>query len=275
MRVFRGGAISAAILGLTVTLTGTAEAAHSESVPSPRADACTAPLAVGAREIIRQAEDCARQPEQPQAVPTTAEGFAKAAEEAGHGTGKICGPPYVKRDPRLGPVRLPRHGYFGFLLRGYDRYGPLSPSQFLYQYWDESKVPPGWRYPPDDGFAHQLRDINSRPARFRVRLRAGQFIDRFGAETGRFLSPAGASFASRALPPDSLNTRADDPKHLCNYHVYRVARSFSVDGGPAEPAFQQPGRGLQYVLMGAYVRGAPSMLSVKWLVHKKYLRRVY
>ncbi|WP_141579497.1 TNT domain-containing protein [Actinomadura sp. WMMA1423] len=274
MRVFKSGAVSAAILGLTVTLTGTAEAAGSGGVPSPRADACAAPLAASAREIIKQAEDCGRQPERQQAMPTTAQGFAQAAKDAG-GRAKVCGPPYVKRDPRLGPVRLPRSGYFGFLLRGYDRYGDLSPSQFLYQYWDEGKVPPGWRYPPDDGFAHQLRDINSRPARFKTRLRSGQFIDRFGAETGRFLSPAGASFGSRALPPDSLNTRADDPEHLCNYHVYRVVRPFSVDGGPAEPAFQQPGRGLQYVLMGAYVRGAPTFLSVKWLVKKKYLRRIY
>jgi hypothetical protein len=275
MRVFRRGATSAAILGLTITLTGTAAAAGSGAASS-HGDACTGPLATHAAAIIAQAAACSQEGGRRRAVPGTAKAAAAAAQKALHARPKVCGPPYVHGDPRLGPVFLPRRGYFGYLLRGYKRYGGLSPSKFLYEYWDEKKLPaPDWRYPPDDGFVHQLKYINSRPLRFKVALRIGQFLDRFGAETGRFLSPGGASFISRALPPDSLNTRADDPAHLCNYHLYRVKRRFSVDAGPAEPAFQMRGRGLQYVLVSAYVHGAPDRLSTKWLADNGYLERVY
>ncbi|GAA1900429.1 TNT domain-containing protein [Actinomadura bangladeshensis] len=275
MRFFRRGAIPAATLGLTVLLAGTAQAAPSTGEP-PRTGACAGPPAGSAAEIIEQAADCSGQAQRPQAVLATAQAAAAAAKAALHARPHVCGPPYVNGDPRLGPVHLPRTGYFGYLLRGYKRYGGLAPSTFLYQYWDEAKTPtPDWRYPPDDGFVHQLKDINSRPARYKVALRIGQFIDRFGGESGKFLSPGGASFGSRALPPNSLNTRADDPSHLCNYHLYRVSKRFSVDAGPAEPAFQQPGHGLQYVLTGAYVPGAPNPLSVKWLADNGYLQRVY
>ncbi|MFF5262366.1 TNT domain-containing protein [Actinomadura viridis] len=276
MRVFRRGATSAAIFCLTVVLTGTAASARPDGAGTPRSDACATPAGGSIAEIIQQAEACSKEAVRPQGVPPSADAVKAAVKDALHAQPQVCGPPYVQGDPRLGPLYLPRTGYFAYLLRGYVRYGGLSPSEFLYQYWDENKVPaPDWRYPPDDGFTHELKYINSRPERSRVTLRVGQYIDRFGAETGRFLSPGGASFPSRALPPDSLNTRADDPAHLCNYHLYRVKQRFDVDGGPAEPAFQQRGRGLQYVLVGAYVPGAPSRLSVQWLADNGFLERVY
>jgi hypothetical protein len=191
------------------------------------------------------------------------------------GQGPICGPPYVNDDPRLGPKYLPRKGYFGFLLRGHMRYGGTPPQRFLYRYWDETATPPGWRFPSDLGFTHDGGYTNGRPIRFRATLSVGKYIDRFGGELGSFLAPAGTAFPQRALPPDSLNTRSDDPAHLCNYHLYRVTDSFDVGVGLAAPAFQQPGLGWQYLLIGSYVPGAPSPLTVRWLVDNGYLERIH
>ena len=105
-------------------------------------------------------------------------------------------------------------------------------------------------------------------------LYPGQYIDRFGDEMGSFLSPGGASFISRALPPNSLNTRKDDPAHLCNYHLYRVVTAFDVDGGPAAAWFEQPGGGLQYKLNAAYLTN-PQFPLIPWLVRAGYLERIY
>jgi hypothetical protein len=58
----------------------------------------------------------------------------------------------------------------------------------------------------------------------------------------------------------------------CNYSAYRVVRTFSVQGGPIAPAFGQPGKGLQYMLIGALVTGAPERLNVRWLLDNGYLR---
>ncbi|MEO3783693.1 TNT domain-containing protein [Actinocorallia sp. B10E7] len=278
MRVFRRGVTSAAALGLVVTLTGTAASARPDGAGAPREGVCAAPSAASPAEIIKRAEACSHEPGRRKAVPTTEKAVAMAVRNAIRAEARVCGPPYVLGDWRLGPARLPRKGYFGYLLRGYNRYGKLPPSRFLYQYWDENKTPsPDWRYPPDDGFARQLRDINSRLARYKTTLRVGQYLDRFGSENGRFLSPAGASFGSRALPPSNLNTRDDDRAHLCGYHLYRVTRSFFVDAGPAIPAFQQPGKGLQYVLTRSYISDptAPDPLTTKWLADNGYLERVY
>lgn len=275
MRVFRHGVASAAIIGLTFAASGTAAAGSPGAAALQARQGCAADQAANAAVRLGQAA-CAKGHARPAAVPRTAAAAAAAARQALHAQIQVCGPPFVKQDPRLGPLFLPRTGYFGFLLRGYVRYGGLSPLHFLYQYWDVRKLPDNdWRYPPDDGFAHQLRFINSHPLRFRVPLRVGQYIDRFGRETGRFLSPAGAPFPSRGLPPSNLNTSPDDPAHLCSYHLYRVTRRFDVDAGPAEPAFQQPGGGTQYVLNSDYVLGAPTPLSVQWLADNGYLRRIY
>lgn len=276
MRIFRRGVASAAVLGLTVTLTGTAAAARPGAAAPPGADACAYGRPTSAAELLKRAEDCSDAPGRRGAVPPTERAAEASALNALRAQPEACGPPYVRGDPRLGPRYLPRTGYFGYLMRGYERYGRLSPSRFLHQYWNEEQAPaPGWRYPPDEGFVHRLRDVNSRPARYKVVLRAGQYVDRFGAETGRYLAPGGASFTSRGLPPDSLNTRADDPKHLCNYHLYRVVKRFPVDAGPIQPAFRQPGKGLQFVIMRNYFTDPPATVNTKWLVDNGYLRRIY
>ena len=99
----------------------------------------------------------------------------------------------------------------------------------------------------------------------------GQRVDRYGSEFGAFLAPTGLTYASRALPPQSLDNQTAPAG--CNYLAYRVLRQFDVDGGPIAPGFGQPGRGVQYMLVGTLVPGAPERLSVRWLIDNGYLAR--
>jgi hypothetical protein len=88
------------------------------------------------------------------------------------------------------------------------------------------------------------------------------------------VSPVGASFEGRAIPPDNLNTF--DPQRPCNYYIYRVIKEFTVDGGPAERAFQQQGGDTQYHLLSKYIPTAPQTaeeVTVKWLLDNDYLER--
>lgn len=158
--------------------------------------------------------------------------------------------PYVYRasffcgDWRLGPKRLPSTGVLGHILEGYDRLGDLSAVQFLNTWWDPTAASGqgDWKYPPFDGFAVGAHGPIAAP----LVLHAGQnlMLDRFGGETGRFLSPAGTAFGKRAIPPSNLDT--SDPRYPYNYHVYRVAKDVTVCAGPAAPAFEQPGGAIQY-----------------------------
>jgi hypothetical protein len=82
----------------------------------------------------------------PPASPVAAEAAARAAARD---LPEVCGPPYAKDRSELGPKLLPRTGYFGSLVRGYVRYGGLTPDRFTFRYWDESAKPPFWRYTSD------------------------------------------------------------------------------------------------------------------------------
>ncbi|HBL4909289.1 TPA: glycohydrolase toxin TNT-related protein, partial [Enterobacter hormaechei] len=92
-------------------------------------------------------------------------------------------------------------------------------------------------WPPNRGF------IKATP----ITLKPGTKIDRYGgridngtfSDRGTFVSPAGASFESRALPLDTL----DKP-----YKTYEVIAPVHADAGPAIPWFDQPGGGTQYEL---------------------------
>jgi hypothetical protein len=180
----------------------------------------------------------------------------------------VCTAPYVLGNPLLGAADLPRTGYLGTLLFGYIRYGGLSPAQFLAEY----RTSAGWVFPPDDGYA---RNSSGTLLRFRTTLFPGQYADRFGNEFGRFLGAGGSPFIARALPPDSVNTQANDPAHVCNYHLYRIVTAFDVDGGPAAPWFEQPGGGLQYTINPAYLPAGATPPFIPWLVDHGYLKRVY
>jgi len=95
--------------------------------------------------------------------------------------------------------------------------------------WLRQTLDAKWlRWPPNDGFA-------STPAS--EVLPVGTMIDRFGAETGRFFSPQGDSYAARALP------------YVCTslaYRVYRVNKPLHVTAGKAAAWFDEPGGAMQY-----------------------------
>jgi hypothetical protein len=88
-------------------------------------------------------------------------------------------------------------------------------------------------------------------------------VDRFGEEFGHFMSPGGAPFAQRALPPSALNATQGDP-FPDGYHVYIILRPIVVKAGPIAPWFAQPGYGIQFLM-------PDSILS---LVNRQYLARV-
>lgn len=84
---------------------------------------------------------------------------------------------------------------------------------------------------------------------------------------GGFIAPAGAGFAQRAIPPDSLLNRFTlNSTNPNNYHVYKVLRGFTVHAGPIAPWFEQPGGGTQYWLGDGW--------SVQMLLDGKKLEEV-
>ncbi|WP_064744212.1 TNT domain-containing protein [Actinomadura oligospora] len=178
-----------------------------------------------------------------------------------------CSADDYDNDARLGPAVLPDRGVVGRELVGYQRFGGMTEAGFLKQYWDSAAN--GWRYPPADGF---LIGRDGKPVKHAYRLRVNLRVDRFGSEYGGFLAPYGTRYAKRSIPPQSLDN-AQNPAG-CNWRAYRVLRAFEVQSGPIAPAFAQPGHGVQYMLDGALVPGAPSRLNVLWLVDNGYLARL-
>jgi hypothetical protein len=181
-----------------------------------------------------------------------------------------CSSTFVDGDKRLGPAKLPVLGDVGFQLFGYHRTGNLTQQQFLDTYYDPAGNGGlgGWRYPPQNGY---VIGPDGKPMQTQIALVPGQSIDRYGSEYGSFLAPRGLPYAARAIPPQSL---VGVPAAACNYHQYRVIRTFSVDSGPIAAWFAQPGGGLQYQLDATLVSGAPPTLNVMWLLGNGYLDRV-
>jgi hypothetical protein len=110
---------------------------------------------------------------------------------------------------------------------GYDRLGGLCPGDFLTKWWNTTAK--SYIYPPQNGF--QLNTA-SQPIQGTQALAMGMRLDRFGSEYGSFVSPAGAPYNQRALPPSNLDTSASDPTYPYNYHVYVVVNEFDVLSGP-------------------------------------------
>lgn len=145
-------------------------------------------------------------------------------------------------DPRLGPVILPRLFKYplNVELATYDRFGDLCPAEFLAKW---ARGPGGsFSRPPFNGF--QL-DVFGKPILANVTLPAGKKLDRFGSEMGTFLSPLGAPYIERSLPPSNLNTFVKS--HPFNYFVYEVLQPLVVQEGPVAAFYEQPGGGSQYV----------------------------
>jgi hypothetical protein len=114
---------------------------------------------------------------------------------------------YVCGDTRLGPKRLPTHLPLGSLLDIYDQFGSLCPGQFLAKWFNSTSG--YYNYPPVDGF--QLNTAGS-PIEGTITFPVGFLMDRFGSEYGSFVSPAGAPYMQRALPPSNLDTPPTDPR---------------------------------------------------------------
>ncbi len=193
-------------------------------------------------------------------------GQGASASSATTATATTCSAEDFRGDWRLGPRDLPRSGAVGVELKGYDRFAGLSPEQFLATYWDP--IANGWRYPPANGF---LVGPDGKPIQYVAQLTTGQRLDRYGSEFGSFLAPTGTPYARRSIPPSSLDNTVDPGR--CNYVAYRVARTFAVEAGPIAPAFGQPGKGVQYLLVGALVPGAPAHVNILWMIDHGYLQR--
>jgi hypothetical protein len=84
------------------------------------------------------------------------------------------------------------------------------------------------RWPPNDGF-------HGTPAT--QILNPGDKIDRYGSDYGTFFGKTGASCGSRALPYDCAKLV---------YNRYVVVKPLSVQAGPAESWFDEPGGSVQY-----------------------------
>lgn len=90
------------------------------------------------------------------------------------------------------------------------------------------------RWPPNNGFDGDPVSQTLQP---------GTRIDRYSGftgadDTGSFLSPAGASFDSRALPYEPSMQR---------HAIYEVVEPINVQAGRAAPWFDQPGGATQYL----------------------------
>ncbi|MEG1159469.1 MAG: TNT domain-containing protein [Acidaminococcaceae bacterium] len=87
-------------------------------------------------------------------------------------------------------------------------------------------------YPRNDGF------IGS-PIKETL-TRGSIIIDRYGCDTGRFVSPKGTGFEKRSLPKESINDE---------YHEYKVKQNIeNVLSGRTAAWFEQIGGGWQYKL---------------------------
>lgn len=120
---------------------------------------------------------------------------------------------YLCGDSRLGPTRLPHRSddlavapVLATALFGYDRFGGLCPGDFIREWFDEGEG--WWRYPPQSGFLlvapEGPEQHGPTPIQGNVTLAEDTLLDRFGSEFGTFVSPAGAPYGQRALPPSNL-----------------------------------------------------------------------
>ncbi|KAI6749489.1 hypothetical protein HG530_014903 [Fusarium avenaceum] len=166
---------------------------------------------------------------------------------------------YICRDARLGPTKLPRKLPLSTFVESYNRFGGLTPIQFL-QTWTDEKG--SYKYPPQNGF--QL-DEHGNAINGSMVLQVGTLVDRFGSEYGSFISAASAPYSQRALPPSNLATNPDTSDFPYNYHVYRVIKPLTVVGGPIAPWFGQPGLGAQFF--------TGDVGNVKFLIEQNYLQK--
>ncbi|KAF5025086.1 hypothetical protein F66182_2855 [Fusarium sp. NRRL 66182] len=165
----------------------------------------------------------------------------------------------ICRDARLGPKKLPKKLPLDNVVETYDRFGGLTPGEFLDRWTDKRG---NYVYPEQNGF--QL-DTYGNAINGSMLLGIGTLVDRFGSESGTYISAASAPYSQRALPPWNLATNPDTPDFPYNYHVYEVIKPLKVVGGPIAPWFGQPGLGAQFFTGGVG--------NIKALVQEGYLER--
>jgi hypothetical protein len=102
------------------------------------------------------------------------------------------------------------------------------------------------KWPPNNGFDGTPTTKTLKP---------GTIVDRYGGETGKFVSPKGTPYTNRSLPPGS------DARP---YNVYEVVKPIDVQSGKIAPWFDQPGGGIQYQF--------PQ--SIEELIRSGHLRRL-
>jgi hypothetical protein len=168
-------------------------------------------------------------------------------------------PPNIHGDSRLGPEFI-NNSRIQALTKNWEgsRFGGLPENEFLDRWtkpdgsWDWGKVPEGGFVPKDVGGV-------AVPDKAVTELAPGTQIDRFGYPGGQFLSPDATAF---------------DDLHPFNYYRYEVLKPFKVEAGEIAPAFEQPGGGIQFVLDGTHIPGAPARVDVQWLIDNGYLKEL-
>jgi hypothetical protein len=94
-----------------------------------------------------------------------------------------------------------------------------------------------WKWPPNGGFVDI--EITSLEIGYEFDRYGGKFTGETFSDIGNYMSPKGASFESRALPPEYLTTMP--------YKKYKVVKKIdNVKKGKSIPWFSQTGNGIQF-----------------------------
>lgn len=101
-------------------------------------------------------------------------------------------------------------------------------------------------WPENDGFAHEP---------YSQTLGIGTWLDRFGADTGKYVCPAGIDYGKRSCAPGTEDR---------TYSVFVTTDYTTVQAGLISPWFDEEGGGIQYFLPD----------SVKNLIDSGKIRRV-
>lgn len=118
---------------------------------------------------------------------------------------------YVYGDIRLGPKDLPTTPPLDTIVKTYNRFGGLCPGDLLTEWINHTSPQEKYYRYPEVGGGFRLDD-DGKPIDGIVTLDEGFMVDRFGNESEKYLSPAGAPFIERSLPPNALNTLPWEPK---------------------------------------------------------------
>ncbi|MCS5508111.1 TNT domain-containing protein [Curtobacterium flaccumfaciens pv. flaccumfaciens] len=124
-------------------------------------------------------------------------------------------------------------GYYGHHADG----SPLTRNEYVERYVKPDGSP---RYPGNDGAVAGTRIRFEDPTVFDNYY--STTIDRMGRDTGDYFSFPGTSYEQRGLPPTNLR----DPYSV--FHIDTVAlrdHGYSIEVSRIDPAFAQPGGGLQ------------------------------